>query len=342
MNTAAPAIEAAPAATDTPWEGSIPLSWARSTTKSPVANLGDALSALVVGAINGRTVRHTHFDRDSERMVAIGTIIQSQKTGRLHLWGTGMDVLVNHHDPSAGHYTVPPGTTLIPHAVRGPHTAAALRRVGVPTPAIYGDPAWFLPRILPRSLFPAEPTHEIGVICHISELESQRPESGVKPALARYRLDAAPRGSVRIINTLTPPTLDGLIAKMSEILSCRRILSSSFHGLVLPLSYGVPSLTFAMHGQGFVHIDAADRARLDHRFGDFFAGVGMNRVPAIAWDRSRPVTDWAALAALIDREHSPLGWTGRDLFDAFPGHKAVRFDDPIWPTPTGFRDGFAF
>jgi hypothetical protein len=310
--------------------------------RQPFANLGDALSALVVGAINGKPAKHAHFDHDGERLVAIGTIIQSQKRGRLHLWGTGMDASINRHDPSIGHYTVPPDVTLIPHAVRGPHTAQALRRVGVATPAIYGDPAWFLPKILPRSLFPAEPTHELGVVCHISELEAQTPEAGVKPPLVRYRTDTAGAGVVRIINTMTPPTLDGLIAKMGEILSCRRILSSSFHGLVLPLAYGVPSLTFALHGNGFTHLDAGDRSKLDHRFGDFFAGVGMSRVPAIAWDRSRPVPDWRALAEIVDRDNRPIGWTGRDLFEAFPAPKAVRFDDPVWPIPAGFREGFVF
>jgi Polysaccharide pyruvyl transferase len=323
------------------WTGSIPLSWARASEEVPFANLGDALSALIVGAISGHAVSHADFDSGTERMIGIGTIVQDQRAGVLHLWGSGMDGTVNPLDPTSTHYAPPPDVSFRVHAVRGPRTAGVLRRCGIAVPPVYGDPAWFLPKILPRRLFP-EPTHELGVITHISELAELTPASEQLGEYVRYAIPETMRSEVRLINTLIPPTLDALIAKIGEILSCRRILSASFHGLVLPLAYGVPALTFGFPGEGFRHVDAADAEVLDHRFSDFFQGIGLRTVPVAFSVRDEPTTDWHALMRIIDREHIQPGWTGRDLFEAFPGRKAVRFDDPSWPVPAAFRRNFLF
>jgi hypothetical protein len=323
------------------WPGEIPLSWARASREVPFANLGDAISALVVGAISGAAVRHADFDADIERLVGIGTIVQDQRNGVLHLWGSGFDGRATPQEQHPGSYRPPEGTVFRAHAVRGPRTAETLRAKGVPVPAVYGDPAWFLPKILPRALFPA-PTFELGVITHISELAELRPDAGVNPAYLRYRLDGEGASDVRIINTLTEPTLPAIIAKIGEILSCRRILSSSFHGLVIPMTYGVPALTFGFPGEGLHRPDAADPDAMDHRFGDFFLGVGIRRPPVFQRSRLTPTPDWRRLMELIDREHVRPQWTGRALFDAFPGRKAVRFTDPVWPIPDGFQRDFVF
>jgi hypothetical protein len=336
-----PAPAPSPSAQEDVWPDAVRLSWARASDEVPFANLGDALSALVVGAISGRSVKHANFDADIERMVGIGTIVQDQRAGRLHLWGSGIDGRVNHLDPSIGRYTVPPGVAFDVHAVRGPLTANILRRAGVHVPPVYGDPAWFLPKLLPRRLFP-EPTHALGVITHISELEALDAASPPGPDFRRYAVPEALRGDIRVINTLIEPTLEALIAKVGEILSCRRILSSSFHGLVIPLAYGVPALTFGFPGNGFKTVDSADAELIDHRFSDFFQGIGIRKAPVLFSQRDEPVADWRELMAIVDREHVQPAWTGRDLFDAFPARKAVAFDDASWPIPSAFRNDFLF
>lgn len=323
------------------WPGDIPLSWARASDEVPYANLGDALSALIVGAISGRAVRHADFDDEGERMVGIGTIVQDQRAGRLHLWGSGMDGRVDPLNPSAERYARPPGVEIVAHAVRGPRTADVLRRTGAIVPPIFGDPAWLLPKILPRRRFPS-PTHELGVITHISELAALTPDAPPRPEFRRYGVPGDLAGAVRIINTLIAPTLEALVAKVGEILSCRRILSSSFHGLVIPLAYGMPSLTFGFPGTGFKPADASDAELIDHRFSDFFQGIGMRRAPVIFSSRAEPTADWRALLPIIDREHVAPAWSGRDLFDAFPARKAVRFDDDAWSIPASFHRDFVF
>jgi hypothetical protein len=89
-------------------------------------------------------------------------------------------------------------------------------------------------------------------------------------------------------------------------------------------------------------LNAGDEKGIDHRFGDFFAGVGLQRVPAICSERTRPTADWQALMDIIDAHHVPIHWTGRDLFDAFPAPKAVSFDDAIWPIPTALGNAFKY
>ncbi|MGL4240838.1 MAG: polysaccharide pyruvyl transferase family protein [Beijerinckiaceae bacterium] len=339
-----PVAAATPSPTEaepSPWPAGVRLSWARASDEVPYANLGDALSALIVAAISGRAVEHADFDADAERMVGIGTIVQDQRRGVLHLWGSGIDTTIHPTTGAEPSFGAPADTRFVVHAVRGPRTAAVLRRAGIAAPPVFGDPAWFLPKILPRGMFPP-PTHELGVITHISELAELTPEAAPHPSFPRYAVGDGERAGVRFINTLTAPNLPAIIAKVGEILSCRRILSSSFHGLVIPLAYGVPALTFGFPGHGFRRVDASDAVALDHRFSDFFQGVGLRSVPAVFSDRARPTDSWDALARMVDEAHVPLGWTGRDLFDAFPGRKAVVFDDPRWPIPSGLRRGFRF
>ena len=319
----------------------IPLAWVGTNEVVPYANLGDALSAVVVSTIAGRAVAHADFDSPAERLAGIGTIAQEQRNGIVHLWGTGLDGTVNIGNPALGRYEVPEGTTIVAHAVRGPGSAHALRRAGVDCPSVYGDPAWFLPKIFPASEFAAEPRYELGVICHISELEAHNPEAGAAPRFLRYAIDEGRAHQVKLINTFCEPTLDSMRAKVAEILSCRRILSSSFHGLVIPLTYGIPALYFGFGNAGFDVIDAADTDRVDHRFSDFFRGIGMNQLPCILSERKEP-SDWDALMRIVDRESFKLNFSGRDLFAAFPGPKAVSLDAAKWPVPEALSANFRF
>jgi hypothetical protein len=68
----------------------------------------------------------------------------------------------------------------------------------------------------------------------------------------------------------------------------------------------------------------------------------MRRAPVIFSPRKEPTADWRALLPIIDREHFMPGWSGRDLFDAFPARKAVLFDEDVWPIPAAFRRSFVF
>lgn len=313
----------------------IPLVWVASTDQHPDCNLGDALSAVLVAVLSGKPVRRAAFDRPEERLAAVGTIGQNFRSGVIHFWGTGLDAARHPVHGANAPYGLAPDTQIHAHAVRGPFTGAALAAAGVVDPKIYGDPVLLLPKIIPNE---AGKTRELGVILHISELDEPTSKGRVKSVFERYAIPPGLRDDVILINTYTPPMFTALKAKVREIQSCRRILSTSLHGALLAEIYGVPCAWFATYKGGLVDLPTADpAARIDHRFRDFYAGVGVAGVRAFAQDRGAP-TDWRAAMDAIDRSWKPLSYDGRALFDAFPLAKAVAYDDELWPAPEGLMN----
>lgn len=61
--------------------------------------------------------------------------------------------------------------------------------------------------------------------------------------------------------------------KVGEILSCRRVLGTSLHGLIIAESYGIVCATFDIHDGAKGRFAAYDDTALDHRMRDFYAGT---------------------------------------------------------------------
>lgn len=316
---------------------SIPLSWAATTRESPHANLGDTLSALIVAGMAGVTVRRAGFDQPIERMVAVGTIGHNQRNGNLHFWGTGVDAERNPVDPLVRGYVRPANTEFTIHALRGPNSARTLRAAGMEVPDIFGDPVWMLPRFWP--LKEVEKTHDLGVILHITELEDRTPEAGVKAALRRYAVPPEFRDRIRLINTHCAPTAEAMRAKVAEIVSCRAIVSTSLHGLVIAETYGIPCAWFATYGDGEGRmLDLGNpQHQIDHRMRDFYSGVGRTTLSSYCLDRSRP-TDWEAVLSWVHGKWRPVSYDDRPLIRAFPLPLAVSPEDMHWPLPAEIVD----
>ncbi|WP_027173313.1 polysaccharide pyruvyl transferase family protein [Methylobacterium sp. 10] len=310
--------------------GSVPLAWAASSQKFPYANFGDALSAVMVAAISGRVVRHAAFDSNSERLVAVGTIGHAISNGKVHMWGTGLDAQRCPGNPNPAPYQRPAGTEFHVHAVRGPKTGAVLRAQGIAVPEIYGDPVYLLPKFWPMDH--VAKTHEIGVIVHLTELASQDPAATVLDVMTRYGIPPERKGDIRIINTITERDASSLRAKVEEIVSCRHILSTSLHGLVIAECYGIPSAWFATYGQGEgreLKLDD-DEEKVDHRVRDFYLGAGVTRLNAFCLER-RAKPEWDKAVDWIKATWRPLTYSPQALFDAFPLPKAVEFEATPWP-----------
>lgn len=311
---------------------SIPLSWAATTRESPHANLGDTLSALIVAGMAGVPVRRAGFDQPIERMVAVGTIGHNQRNGVLHFWGTGVDAERNPVDPLVRGYVRPSDTQFHIHALRGPNSARTLRAAGMHVPDIFGDPVWMLPRFWPMK--DVEKTHDLGVILHITELEDRTLEAAVKPALRRYGIPEAFKDRIRLINTHCPPTPEGMRRKVAEIVSCRAIVSTSLHGLVISETYGIPCAWFATYGDGEGRMLELGNPQhqIDHRMRDFYSGVGRSTLSSYCLDRSRP-TDWNAVLSWVHGKWQPLVYDDTPLIRAFPMPLAVSPEAPSWPLP---------
>ncbi|WP_230461234.1 polysaccharide pyruvyl transferase family protein [Sphingobium sp. CAP-1] len=316
----------------------VPLSWVATTPEQPYTNFGDGLSAVMVSSLAGMPVVRANFDEDRERIVAVGTIGHGQKNGILHFWGTGVDALRNPITGDAPYFK-PPNTEFNVYATRGPKSAETFRKAGIDAPEVYGDPVWLLPRIWP--LDEVEKTHDLGVILHISELTDQRPGVGPREEYPRYEIPEEWSKKVKIINTYCDATPEAMRAKVAEIVSCRRIVSTSLHGLVISETYGIPCAWFATYGQGDgegaqLEIDDPE-SKIDHRIADFYSGIGRTTINAYLRDRKFR-SDWNSIIRFIDRRWRPVeGYDGDALLRAFPLPLAVdpnamrwNVDPAIW------------
>lgn len=296
----------------------VPLCWAAATETQDYLNLGDALSAVMVAAVSGRGIRHTPMQARGRRLSAVGTIGHSLQGGEIHVWGTGCS---NYANPlSRGEekrlYTVPPDTKLLVHATRGPISWKLLTGASPGQDAVYGDPVWLLPRFYSA---PAKKTAELGVIIHLSELADRDYEAHPKPELLRYVVPASLQGQVRLINTITPVTAAGMRERMNDILSCKRIISTSLHGLVFAESYGIPCLYIqARRGQtGLARIPIGNDDKMNLRMSDLYAGLGQDAVDLYIQPK-RSMTDWDDVISAIDRSWYPKSLDEERLLDAFP------------------------
>lgn len=293
----------------------VPMTWVASTPRQPFANLGDALSPILVSALTGLSVKHQHFDAPRRKLACVGTIGHALKNGIVHIWGTGVDKAKNPVDRSLNYYQRPEQTEFHVHALRGPFSAHTFRTQGIEVPEVYGDPVWFLPALMPPA---PEKKYELGVIVHISELTELTHTARVRPELIRYRIPPSLSSQVRLIITLTHPTLESLEQKVAEITACKRIVSTSLHGLVIAETYRIPCAYFQVRGHGSNTVTIADEtACIEHRFRDFYGGMGLQQRFVYGQELEQE-TSWEKVIQAIDSQWSPILWSAESFLEAFP------------------------
>lgn len=313
----------------------VPLSWARGAAQPHTyVNVGDALSPYLVSMVSGRRVVHTAFTSDRRRMGAIGTVGQNFENGEVDIWGTGCSPWLNPlHKNLRRPYEPPAATGITVHATRGPMSAALLGGQG-PTP--FGDPAV----LLPRFYAPTPPkTCELGVVLHLSELQDRSFSANPKPKLARYDIPAELSDDVRLITMVAPDTIDGVKGKIDELLACKRIVSTSLHGVALAIAYGIPAFYLGSDkgADGLADTDLSESEidRVNARFIDLYGGYGETRMIYYRQRRTR-TTDWPALIRALD-DHAPqLSLDTDALIAACPAGAAPIAavpDDEIWSHP---------
>lgn len=199
-------------------DGSIRLYWHRGRGKSDALrqNFGDYLSPLIVEAVSGRRVAYAPIANAD--MIAIGTILAKEAKAkkflmkrRLHVWGSGCGQDEERFDNR--HYY---------NAVRGRET---LRRIRQPVSSnvALGDPGLLAEMLIGR---PAEKKYEIGFVPHYVD-------QGLP--IIREILNLGRR--IRLIDVFAPP-----LEVLKEIASCRHVISSSLHGLVVADAFAVPNI----------------------------------------------------------------------------------------------------
>ncbi|MFC8600575.1 polysaccharide pyruvyl transferase family protein [Isoptericola sp. NPDC057191] len=247
-------------------DGTVPLNY---FTYRP--NFGDLLSPWLVRQMTGRKVAVA--DRKKPHYMVIGSII-SQATAGSVVWGSGTY-------GTEGRAEVSPDAQYT--AVRGPLTRAKLgasKGFGIDVPEVYGDPALLLP-LYYRPKVPV--THEYGVAVRWSERRWARATFGPGVKLVDFA-----RGDVEAV--------------VRELLSCRRIVTSSLHGLIVSDAYGIPNAWLA---------SGSPRGGV-FKFYDYFASVEKFRSPQRFDLAAGPVTgerlrdSLAFSAERIEYDYRPL------------------------------------
>jgi pyruvyltransferase len=164
------------------------------------------------------------------------------------VWGSGL--IVEQPTP------VPAGATFL--AVRGPLTRACIEG---PVPAIYGDPALLLPRMVD-----AAPRRDgIGLVPHYFD------QSTIGEPTGATLIDVR-RPWQEVVRTIT---------------GCELVVSSSLHGVIVAEAYGIPAVWMTVPG---------GRERSPFKYHDHLAATGREPVEPWAWRGSLAGAADAALA----------------------------------------------
>jgi pyruvyltransferase len=183
-------------------DGKLAVHW---WTHAP--NFGDLLAPWLASRMSGREVGYA--PRGTPGYVVIGSILGHVSDGCV-VWGAG----------SFG-TEVPAQVNVKAEylAVRGPLTRNKLDNLKVACPRIYGDPALLVPDYYNPDI---ERTHEVGVVLRWSEHGRNK------------KMDIAGVKKIYLGS-------DDIEGTLNEMLSCKRIVSSSLHGLILADAYGIPN-----------------------------------------------------------------------------------------------------
>lgn len=195
-----------------------------------VNNFGDLLGPVVVG----RLAPDMTGTAGEARLISVGSILQFARDGDV-VWGAGINGKLPESALTARHLDV--------RAVRGPLTAAILRRRGIPVPEVYGDPGLLAPGLLGI-------TRQVPSIAVTSV-----------PNLNEYR---DWRGTPGLVNPRLP------YRRVIETIACSaHVVASSLHAIIIAEVLGVPVSP------------VKPRHEAIFKYEDYYEGTGR-RVPTMA------------------------------------------------------------
>ncbi|XCF07751.1 polysaccharide pyruvyl transferase family protein [Tamlana crocina] len=202
-------------------------------------NYGDLLGKYLIENISGKKVvfswpkKFYVHDFFAPIYVTVGSIL-THANHKCVVWGSGI---------VSKEYPIKKAKFL---AVRGPQTRNHLISQGYNVPEVYGDPALLLPQYYSPKI---EKKYDIGIIPHYSDF---------KKVKAHYQNENA----VLLIDLMTKDIEE----TTNQILKCKKVVSSSLHGVIVAHAYGIPAVW-----QKFSNDVFGD----DIKYQDYFESVGI-------------------------------------------------------------------
>ena len=250
-------------------------------------NFGDLLSPWLFSKLTGKETKLVRVGTDPNKellkkptYIAIGSVLSRVQDSSI-VWGSGAfgTEQARQISKKAKYY-----------AVRGPLTRSLVMNQGGECPAIYGDPALLSPLVYNPSV---KTENEIGLVLRWSETEW---------------LKAKPEAGVKIID-LGTDDIEGVISQMK---SCRKIITSSLHGLIIADAYGIPS----------AWLSSGTPKGGEFKFYDYFLSVDKVR-HAQTYNVSKKGAKLDSLLQHFDFDERAINFSPELLLRACPFLKAV-------------------
>lgn len=197
-----------------------------------INNFGDIVPLYVYRRLGIKVKWST---ADKAHVIAGGSIMQDvTENNRVLCTGFG-----------AEHEICDPPKKII--SVRGPLTRQRLKELNIDCPEVYGDMVELLPGLYNSNWR----VHEIGYLPHYIDYKQMKEENDQKKYTKDHKL---------IIDICS-----GVENVLNGVLQCKKIMTSSLHGIILCQTYGIPWEWFRLN----------EIASPDFKFQDYFERIGL-------------------------------------------------------------------
>lgn len=197
-----------------------------------VSNFGDLLGPYIAEKLTGKKAKFYPSSRWPwpKTYMIVGSILGAANRNCI-VWGAGM---IDRTDKIGKAKFL---------AVRGPITRDCLLKQGHKVPEIYGDPAILMNKLYSPKV---EIKHEVGIIPHIVDYDKI-----LKNNKYNYKIIDLRKSVEEVI---------------IDIISCKRTISSSLHGLIISHTYQIPSIWMKFSDKLYGD---------DMKFYDYLSSVGL-------------------------------------------------------------------
>ncbi|WP_460219705.1 polysaccharide pyruvyl transferase family protein [Psychroserpens sp. MEBiC05023] len=222
-------------------------------------NYGDALAPYIITKLSGKKVKRYipkkyHFNFFIKPYFTVGSILKTVDKNSI-VWGSG----IKKRNVKVKNATF--------CAVRGPLSRQRLLELGHDVPEMYGDPALLMPQFISNN---EKQIYDLGIIPHYVDYENM---------IANFPGD----DKYQVIDFIT----DDVEKTTKEILKCKRIISSSLHGVIVAHAYNIPALW----------VKFSDKVTGDNvKFFDYFESVGISYNKEFSFNPDKePLTELISL-----------------------------------------------
>ncbi len=227
-------------------------------------NYGDILSSQIVSWVSDKEVIFYNAPYKKKRwlkkpyLMAIGSIM-SHTQPKANVWGSG---IISRKDQFSN-------ATFF--AVRGPLSRKRILELGYSCPEVYGDPAILLPDYYQPII---EKKSECGFIPHYVD----------QNVVSQWYDNEKNTTVLNLIN-------DNIFYTTDRILECKKIISSSLHGVIVAHTYGIPA----------IWVQFSNKLSGDNvKYEDYFLSVGIEPYEPIYVDEKLPLQAYEAIFSSVN------------------------------------------